>query len=238
MAKAKTAPKIRPELGFGFDPVESGHHFVLILPPPSAEADGSASPAEVLLEERFGYGGASPQAEGARPPEPRARVDSYTWGRLAERVQASFNRRLKDAGRRTSRFAPGENCLAPFLGKELALLLWASDGLDPTDLPNALANWEGFAPEERWWLYTTVKSSGAGPEEGRDRGWRRAIRIAFAESPAPPPSDGGRGLLSPESKVVTGELDTPEQAAPNGMPDANASSRTRRRDGSQPSLFD
>lgn len=238
MPKAKAAPKARPELGFGFDPAESGHHFVLFLPPPPTEVDGRDSPAEVLLEERFGYGDASANPEGTRPPEPRARVDSYTWGRLVERVQASFNRRLKDAGRRTSRFKPGENCLAPYLGKELALLLWASDGLDPTDLPNALANWAGFAPEERWWLYTTVKASGAGPEEGRDRGWRRAIRIAFAESPAPPPSDGGRGLLSPDSTVATGGFDTLEQAAPNGTPRTNSPSRARRPDGSQPSLFD
>lgn len=187
MARTTTPPPAanhKSELGFGFDPAESGHHFVLILP---------AAGAPVLLEERFGYG----EAPDAPRAEPRARVDDYTWGRLAERVQAHFNRRLKDAGRRTGRFEPGENCLAPFLGKELALLLWACDGLDPTDLPNALANWQGFAPEERWWLYTTVKASGGGPEEGRDRGWRKAIRIAFAESPALPPSDGGRGLMIP-----------------------------------------
>ncbi len=190
MARAKLIPVDPGELGFGFNPAESGHHFVLILP-----GEGEDGPA--VLEERFGYG----ETADVQRAEPRARVDAYTWGRLVEGVQAHFNRRLSDARRRAGVFQHGENFFAPHLGKELALLFWASDGLDPTDLPNALANWQGFAPEERWWLYTTVKASGAGPDEGRDRGWRKAIRIAFAESPAPPRSDGARGFLRNDSSA-------------------------------------
>jgi hypothetical protein len=58
---------------------------------------------------------------------------------------------------------------------------------DPTLLPNMVANWVGLAPEERWWLYTTINATAGHPEHGRDRGWRKAIKVAFAENPAGAP---------------------------------------------------
>ena len=216
------------EIDFGFNPYESGHHFVLILPD-EGESD------DVSIEERFHYG----DVAAPRDPEPRARIDSYTWSRVAVEVQTHFNRRLKDAGRRAGCFAPGENRLAPFLGKELTLLFWALDGTDPTDLPNALANWLGFAPEERWWLYATVKASGAGPEEGRDRGWRKAIRIAFAESPAHSPAGGSRGLLKDSSDFPVDDGESPSGAAPVSPPEEPPGKRTRsRKQPSIPGLFE
>jgi hypothetical protein len=184
-------------IGFDFIPEVSAHHFVLILP-------RKGEPETVLIEERYTYG----EADQQRCPEPRARVDGYIWGRIAETVQSQFNRRLKDAGRKPSKFSPGENLLAPYLGKELTLLLWALEGIDPTDLPNAVANWLGFAPEERWWLYTTVKTSGATPDTTISRGWRKAICIAFAEAPAPPPAEDGRGLIAEPLPVFKGGTDT------------------------------
>jgi len=191
MAERKT----KQQIGFGFNPTESTHHFVVILP-----AEGTADP--VLIEERFTYGDVADN----RVPEARARIDSYTWGRIAAEVQGHFNRRLKDAGKGTSAFRLGENLLAPYLGKELTVLLWALDGVDPTDLPNALANWLGFVPEERWWLYTTVKASGAGPDD-RDRGWRKAIRWAFAENPAPPPADARGGVVAETPTHLSVQVD-------------------------------
>jgi hypothetical protein len=76
-----------------------------------------------------------------------------------------------------------ESLLAPHLGKELTLLFWAVEDADPTLLPAMLANWVGLAPEERWWLYTTINATSGHPEHGQDRGWRKAIKIAFAENP-------------------------------------------------------
>jgi hypothetical protein len=46
-----------------------------------------------------------------------------------------------------------------------------------------IANWTGLAPEERWWLYTTVNATSGHQDHGKDRGWRKAIKIAFAENP-------------------------------------------------------
>ena len=187
--------KKKQQIGFDFNPTESTHHFVMIIP----AVDNTDI---VLMEERFTYG----EVADNRIPEARASIDAYTWGRIAADVQGHFNRRLKDAGKETGVFRPGETFLAPYLGKELTVLLWALDGVDPTDLPNALANWLGFVPEERWWLYTTVKASGAGPDD-RDRGWRKAIRWAFAENPAPPPADAGVGVDAESSLRPSGQVD-------------------------------
>ena len=79
--------------------------------------------------------------------------------------------------------------MAPYFGKELTLLAWAIEDADPTLIPSMVANWLGLAPEERWWLYTTINATSGHPEHGRDRGWRKAIKIAFAENPAGAPAD-------------------------------------------------
>ncbi len=161
---------------FGFDPKESAYHFVVDV------EDG-----EVRIEERFTV---DEEALTQFTPQVRAILDSYRWGRISEVVQRHFNRRLQDAKRKTAKFGKGEHVLAPHLGKELTLLAWATEGVDSTDFPNAIANWLGLAPEERWWLYLMVKASSNEIEPIENaRGWRRAIRIAFCESPAPPPAD-------------------------------------------------
>lgn len=160
---------------FGFDPKESSYHFAI-----------EVGEDETVIEERFTYGDDEAQLE----PQVRAIIDPYRWKRIVEAAQSHFNRRLQDAKRKTAKFGEGEHILAPHLGKELTLLAWATEGIDATDMPNAIANWHGMAPEERWWLYLMVKASSNEPEPIENaRGWRRAIRIAFCESPAPPPAD-------------------------------------------------
>ena len=57
--------------------------------------------------------------------------------------------------------------------------------MDDSLLPNIISNWLGLEPEERWWLYTTVNATFTKAEIGKDRGWRKAIRIAFSENPVP-----------------------------------------------------
>ena len=57
--------------------------------------------------------------------------------------------------------------------------------MDESLIPNVIANWTGLEPEERWWLYTTVNATFTRTETGKDRGWRKAIRIAFSENPVP-----------------------------------------------------
>ena len=163
----------RKVIGFGFEPARSPYHFVVHLEPGE---DGAA-----YIEERFSL----EEVEDARPPVLKVSLDRYRWSRIAEQVRANFNKRLREAGLPTAKWkVPGETVLAAHLGKELTLLAWAVEDADPTVIPNMVANWLGLAPEERWWLYTTVNATAGHPQHGRERGWRKAIKIAFAENPA------------------------------------------------------
>lgn len=172
MPARATRPALRD---FGFDPNESPYHFVVGLDPASA-----------TFVERFEW---PPDEPGgfARQPVLKAVLDRYRWSRVSETVAEVFNRRLRSARYHAAQWKEAETLVAPYFGKELILLTWAIEGADPTLIPNMLANWVGLAPEERWWLYTTINATAGHPEHGRDRGWRKAIKIAFAENPASAP---------------------------------------------------
>jgi hypothetical protein len=171
-----TKPAKNKAIDFGFDPERSPYHFAVM-----------AAGDPVRIEERFAW--PEDEAEGKRPL-PKAVLDSYRWSRVSGQASSEFNRRLHAEKLPISRWkAEGDTLLAPYFGKELTLLVWAVEDCDPTLLPNMIANWLGLAPEERWWLYTTINATTGHPEHGRDRGWRKAIKIAFAENPADvPPS--------------------------------------------------
>ncbi|MDP2268269.1 MAG: DUF3780 domain-containing protein, partial [Deltaproteobacteria bacterium] len=77
------------------------------------------------------------------------------------------------------------------------LLAWAVEDMDESLIANVIANWIGLEPEERWWLYTTVNATFTRAELGKDRGWRKAIRIAFSENPVPEIA-GDRFVEEPE----------------------------------------
>ena len=162
--------------GFGFNPTESRHHYVVIIP---LDEHGT-----VMIEERFIWGIPSPD-EPTRSPSPKALLDDYRWSRIADTVRQQFNKRLRETGLPAAKWACGETLLDDHFGKELVLLAWAIEDIDPSLIPNALSNWLGLQPEERWWLYTTINATSGHPEHGRDRGWRKAIKIAFAENPVP-----------------------------------------------------
>jgi hypothetical protein len=171
-------------IDFGFDPRASAYHFALV-----EERDR----ATVRIEERFALAGeeTDPETGQRRRPVVKAGLDRYRWSRLAEPARAEFNRRLLAEGGHAARWRPEETLLAPHLGKELALLFWVVEDADPTLIPNMLANWSGLAPEERWWLYTTVNATAGHAEHGRERGWRKAVKIALAENPAAATTPGG-----------------------------------------------
>jgi len=69
------------------------------------------------------------------------------------------------------------------LGKELVLLAWAIEDADPGLIAQALANWLGLYPEERWWLYTQTAAASGHGITGRNVGWRKAVRYALTENP-------------------------------------------------------
>ncbi len=180
-SRRRTRAVAASTIGFGFDPAGSPHHFLLRI---------VASTGDVVVDECFAWGDGEDPDAGEKVPaaHPKANLDAYRWARIAPVVADTFNTRLRSAGLSTANWVT-ETPLVPHLGKELTLLVWAVEDADPTLLPAMIANWLGLAPEERWWLYSTVNATSGHPEHGRDRGWRKAIKIAFAENPTdtPPP---------------------------------------------------
>lgn len=182
-----TARPGRQTLGFGFDPEESPYHFAVVI--------ARAEREPVRIEERFVWGDDESAVEEARPPVVKAELTRARWERIAPAVRQELNAKLRRAGRRPGEWRVGETLLAPHLGKELTLLAWVVERAeaDPEDgtISRMVSNWLGLVPEERWWLYATVNASWDLPEHGPDRGWRKAIKIAFAENPIqgalPPP---------------------------------------------------
>jgi hypothetical protein len=191
--------------GFGFDPVESPYHFAVVR--------GRNEESPVWVEERFGFEDLS-ESGSVRDPLRKVELDAYSWSRIEAPARAEFNRRLQGRGQRTASWQNHETLLAPYLGKELTLLAWAVEGADPTVIPNVIANWRGLAPEERWWLYTTVNATSGHPEHGRDRGWRKAIKIALAENPS--------------VAVTPGTMELTEAAVSRPRADAGPQKRRRR----------
>jgi len=102
---------------------------------------------------------------------------------IAEVVRAEFNSRLKSQGKRPGRWKTGHNPVSRVLGKELTVLTWAIEDADPSLVSTAVANWQGLAPEERWWLYTMTAAATGNYLMGRSRGWRKALRYALTENP-------------------------------------------------------
>ena len=175
-------------IGFGFTPApKAAYHFVVSIP---RDNEGFVTVSEHFVYDedveeaaqraRFAE---DPLPYPIRSPQAKVSVPIYKWRRVGEDLKADFNRRLRTAGLRVSAWKTGENRVAAHLGKELVLLLWAIEDADPTLIPNAVANWQGLAPEERWWLYTTINAASGHAVEGRKRGWRKAIGIAFTENP-------------------------------------------------------
>ncbi len=105
------------------------------------------------------------------------------WEIVAEDIKAEFNRRLKNDGLKPGRWKTGVTPLARTLGKELVVLAWGIESADVPLIPTAVRNWQGLTPEERWWLYTMTNAATGHPTEGRNKGWRKAIRFALTENP-------------------------------------------------------
>lgn len=202
MTKA-TSAQVRD---FGFDPDESPYHFAVV--------GGRGAESPVWVEERFGFGDTS-ESGTVRDPLKKVELDAYRWSRIEAPARAEFNRRLQARGQRSASWHGHETLLAAHLGKELTLLAWAVEDADPTVIPNVIANWRGLAPEERWWLYTTINATSGHPEHGRDRGWRKAIKIALAENPS--------------VAATPGTMDLTEAAVNQPGPAAGAVKSRRRR---------
>jgi hypothetical protein len=178
-------------IGFGvpaaeFDP----HHFAVIVPA------GRGEP--VTIVERFGI-----KAGIGNTPEEEVRcvLARCAWAAIADAAKQTFNERLKANGLKTARWQVGEVKVARLLGKELMVLAWAVEKAEPGNYANAVRNWIGLRPEERWWLFSMAATASGRAEDG-DIGWRKAIRFGLAEAPSQIEMrlDGGEALkprLSP-----------------------------------------
>lgn len=164
---------------FGFDPRETQHHFLVAIPRGSA--------GKIEISEHFTWDdlrGSSDVSYGARVDgQIRVMLPRPKWDGIADEARAQFNLRLRRMNLKAGGWRAGPNLLRRDLGKELVLLAWAIEDADPALIPAALANWGGLAPEERWWLYTQTAGASGHGINGRNRGWRKAVRFALTENP-------------------------------------------------------
>ncbi len=165
---------------FGFEPDESVAHFIVHIPV------GSTLPVEISEHLSWDPNQEEPVVHygpGHEDGQVRCRLARSKWNDIAEVVRAEINTRLKKTGRRPGKWRAGYNYVGRVFGKELTLLAWAIEDAEPTLTPTAIANWQGLAPEERWWLYTMTAAATGNHTIGRNRGWRKAVRFALTENP-------------------------------------------------------
>ena len=179
--KAGTGRPAKKTLGLGFLPDEARHGFVLHLPTSQAET------ADVSLSEYrdFVIEDGHLRLPPVTPNDPTLRVilKRNKWNEIASAFWEESSRRLKKAGIAAIKLPKkGDIPIDPSLGKELCVLCWAIEEADATLIPGAVRNWEGLAPEERWWLFTmTAGATGQAMQTGV--GWRKALRFALTENP-------------------------------------------------------
>lgn len=167
------------QAAFGFDPQESTHHFLVMIP--------RAATGKIEISEHFTWDAESGSGEVSYASrldgQIRVLLARPKWDGIADEARAQFNQRLKRQGRKPGSWQVGPNLLRRELGKELLLLAWAIEEADPALIAVAVANWNGLEPEERWWLYTMTAASTGHATKDRGVGWRKAVRYALTENP-------------------------------------------------------
>lgn len=181
--------KFKDNIGFGFDPSESKHHFLVVIPNQPND--------KVLIYERFEWGDTEEyqantisekslfniqiQEIDQRFDRLKCELSLTKWKEIEVDIRTEFNKRLKEFGRSSANWKQGQNILQRLFGKELTLLSWAIEDCDLRLIPTAIKNWHGLKPEERWWLYTMTNASTG--DANSKYGWRTAIRYALTENP-------------------------------------------------------
>jgi hypothetical protein len=161
----------RDTIGFGCPNTTDPHHFVVEIP--------ASRTGVVLIAEHYGV---KAGINGLPEVAERCYLARPIWSQIAEDVKREFNERLRAKKMTASRWTTGVNKVERLLGKELLVLAWAVEGAQPETVPNAVRNWIGLRPEERWWLYT-VTAAATGQPEDAEVGWRKALRFALTENP-------------------------------------------------------
>jgi len=161
----------RATVGFGCPVDVDPHHFAVDLPVGRTD--------QVMIAEVYGI---KAGLNGLPEVAERCYLPRGIWSMISEEVKREFNERLRSKRMATSRWTTGINKVERLLGKELLVLAWAVERANPETVPNAIRNWIGLRPEERWWLYTVTAAATGRPENG-DVGWRKALRFALTENP-------------------------------------------------------
>ncbi len=184
-------------IGFGCPDTTDPHRFEVDIP--------AGRTGTVFITEHYGIragiNGLPEVAERCHLPRP-------IWSMIAEDVKRDFNERLRAKKLSASRWTIGVNRLERLLGKELLVLAWAVEHAAPETIPNAIRNWIGLRPEERWWLYSATAAATGFPEQG-DIGWRKALRFALTENPLAEALTEPKGASAPrpgqQTKRKTGQ---------------------------------
>jgi hypothetical protein len=156
----------------------------------------------VVIAEHYGI---KAGIDGLPEVAERCYLPRSIWALIAEDVKRDFNERLRAKKLNTSRWVVGPNKVERLLGKELIVLAWAVEKADSEQVPNAIRNWTGLRPEERWWLFTVTAAATGRPDQG-DIGWRKALRFALTENPLT-----DVGLVPPEKSPKTRATGNPDQ---------------------------
>jgi len=131
----------------------------------------------------------------------------------------------------------GTNRLSPFIGRELAVLLWALMEVgDEGNIEGILLGWRELAREERWWLYAKA----AAPGQRAGAGWRMALFHALSETSdsraAEPavekkksPGNGSRSSRRAATKKKSEEKQLPASRQKRTPPIPLAAARKRKR---------
>jgi hypothetical protein len=161
----------RKTTGFGVPNDIDPHHFVVDIP--------AARANPVVITEQFGLSGGS---NGLPDSLERCRLNQDAWNAVRKELERVLNDRLKEKKLATSRWKSGKNQVERLLGRELCILAWAIEAAPKETIPNAIRNWTGLKPEERWWLFAMAASM-TGTSQDVDVGWRKALRVALTENP-------------------------------------------------------
>ena len=167
---------------FGFDPEQSEHHFVVVIP--------RSAKQEITVHELSDYG-EDQTVEGILTnfigPQYTGKVMLHPdrWKKIETFCKVEFNQRMRANGIKAARWKQGVNRVHRLFGKELMVLAWAVEDANPGDIQQAVENWLGLKPEERWWLYTMTNAATGHPTHGKGKGWRKALRFALTENPVP-----------------------------------------------------
>jgi Protein of unknown function (DUF3780) len=157
--------------GFGCPETTDPHRFEVEIP--------AGRTGIVSITEHYGI---KAGINGLPEVAERCHLPRAVWSMIAEDVKRDFNERLRAKKLAASRWTVGVNRLERLLGKELLVLAWAVENAAPDTIPNAIRNWIGLRPEERWWLYSVTAAATGFPEHA-NIGWRKALRFALTENP-------------------------------------------------------